>query len=388
MKILFLHTKYTQPGGEDRGFHLGANLLSSKGHIVKSLIFENDENKNFVKNIRNGYRAIYNIQSYSDTIIEIEKFKPDIVHVHNLHLQASPSVIYAAKKMKVPVVMSIRNYRLLCCNALLLRNGKPCEICVSKNNPLDGIKNKCYRSSYAASALVTAITEIHRIKGTWSQAVDAYIFVTEFARQKFAESKLNIESSKLITQPDFTVDAGEATEKRDEFFLFAGRIATEKGVNTLLEAFKNLPQHKLIVAGDGPLKSELMEKYAYCSNIQFTQWFDNDKLIELMKKCKALIFPSIWYEGLPFTIMESFSTGTPVISSNIGAMKTMITDSYNGLHFEAGNVEDLKRVVRVFAENRKSHLYANARQTYLDHYSSEKYYESIIGVYSKLLCKQ
>jgi glycosyltransferase involved in cell wall biosynthesis len=389
VKILFIHNKYKQFGGEDVAVELETSILKQKGHEVKTIFFENDPINGFFSKLGAACRSIYSLSSAKIVSKAIKEFTPDIIHIHNLFYIASPSILYIAKKHKVPVALTLHNYRLICANALLLRNNKICELCAQKKIPFSGIKYKCYRNSYAASALVTAITGIHKIFNTWKKKITICITLNEFSRSKLLHSSLQISGSKMITKPNFVPDPGEGDEHREDFFLFAGRIVNEKGVHILAQAFSHMPDEKIVIIGDGPGKTDLTQQFINYANIIFTGQLDKTLVKGYMKRCKAFICPSIWYEGAPLTIIEAFATGTPVIASKLGAMAESITDGFNGLHFTAGDANDLKNKIGIFSKEIANHkmFYKNARQTYLEKYHPEIHYKALMNIYETAIAK-
>lgn len=387
MKVLFIHNHYKLAGGEDIALKLQQDLFTQKGDDVRVILFDNSEIKNGFPLIT-GINSIYNSSSKHKIAREIELFKPDIIHIHNLFFLASPSVLFAAYDSKVPVIFTLHNFRLICCNAFLLRNQSICELCTQKVVPLSGIKYKCYRSSHAQSALVTAITSIHKLIGTWKNKVHTYIALTEFGKAKLFNSSLRLPEGQMVVVPNFVSDPGTGSSSRQDFFLFVGRISPEKGVALLLECFASLPQHTVVIAGEGPEREALERQYGNYPNISFYGQQSKSQVFELMKQTKAMIAPSIWFEGLPFTIIEALSTGTPVIASRLGAMTEIIQDGYNGFHFESGNVEDLKKAVLRFSElagDKQAGIYRQSRQTYEEKYHPDVYYKSIKSVYAKAI---
>jgi glycosyltransferase involved in cell wall biosynthesis len=185
--------------------------------------------------------------------------------------------------------------------------------------------------------------------------------------------------------PNFVEDTGVGTSIRAGF-LFVGRISMEKGVAMMLECFTKLPQYNLIVAGEGPDKIKLQTLFKNFSNIIFYGQKSKNEILELMKQSEALIFPSIWYEGLPFSIIEAFSTGTPVIASNLGSMSNMVIDGYNGLHFEPNNVDDLFESIGKFMRTAdKKRMRIQARETYEKSYTPEAHYHQLLSVYQKAI---
>ena len=383
MRILFIHNKYKQYGGEDVAVELEIAILIKKGHDVRTIFYDNTSVKGLLSKILAGLRSIYNFSSAKEISKIILQFKPDVIHIHNLFFIASPSVIYAANRHKVPVILTLHNYRLICANALLMRNNEVCELCTQKKIPLAGIKYKCYRNSATESALVTAITGFHKLRNTWENKVSAYITLNEFSRSKLLHSSLQVPEYKMITKPNFVPDPGEGSIDREDFFLFAGRIAKEKGVQVLAKAFASMPEYKIIIAGDGPERKLLQEEFGSYPNISFKGQMEKKQISEYMKKCKAFICPSIWYEGAPLTIIEAFATGTPVIASRLGSMAETITDGFNGLHFTAGDADDLCKKIELFIKETEQHsmFYKNARQTYLEKYHEDIHYNAILKIY-------
>lgn len=390
MKVLFIHNKYKQYGGEDVAVELETTVLIKRGHTVRTILFDNSTVAGLFSKIFNGIRSVYNFAAAAEISKAIHQFKPDIIHIHNVFFIASPSVIEAADRHKIPVILTLHNYRLICANGLLLRNNQVCELCRQKKFPLAGIKYKCYRNSAAESALVIAITGIHKFRNTWKNKVSRYIILNEFSRSKLLYSSLDVPEYKMVTKPNFVPDPGEGNNDREDFFLFAGRIAKEKGVHILAKAFAGMPEHKIIIAGDGPERKLLMQEFGSYPNIYFTGQMEKKQVIETMKRCKAFICPSIWYEGAPLTIIEAFATSTPVIASRLGSMEESIIDGFNGLHFTAGDADDLRRKIEFFINELKMHpmFYKNARQTYLEKYHEDTHYDAILKIYQNAIAEK
>jgi glycosyltransferase involved in cell wall biosynthesis len=389
MKILLVHNKYKQRGGEDVAVELESSLLLSKGHSVEVLYFDNAEISSGNNGFMSAARAIYNSDSANLLSKRIEEFQPDILHIHNLFFIASPSILYAAWKKKIPVVQTLHNYRLICANSLLLRDNRPCELCRHQTFPMSGIIYKCYRGSSGASALVTTITSWHKVIGTWQKKIDKFIALTNFARNKLEDSSLKPLPNQIVVKPNFIPDPGTNHSEREDFFLFVGRLSAEKGAKFLCEAFSQL-QSNLIIAGDGPEKVELEKQYADCSNISFTGLLERNAVLDLMKKCKALIIPSIWYEGLPFTMLEAFSMGTPVLASRLGGMEESIEPGKNGFLFNPNDAPDITRCIMHFLGTIKSDpgIYHTTREIYLARYHPESNYNAIMNIYEEVIRKK
>lgn len=387
MKILFIHNRYQHAGGEDVAVQLEINILNQFGHATEVLYFDNTSIAGMPGKIKSGINSFYNLSSRKKVSAAIDEFKPDVIHVHNVFFQASPSVLFAAHQRHIPVVMTLHNYRLICANAMLLKENKPCLECIHQKIPLTGIKNACYRDSVIESALTTAITSLHKFTKCWSDRVNKYIALTEFAKNIFLSSSLEVTEQQITVKPNFVLDNGTGLEAREDFFLFVGRLSNEKGLTHLLEAFAELKTQKLLVVGVGPLEYHLRKRYEFYNNITFLGKKTRNEVFELMKQTKALMFPSIWYEGLPYTIIEAFSTATPVLASNLGAMPHMIVDGYNGLLFEPANAGNIIETVQRFNRKETDSFYVNARRSYLENYHPDKHYSAIINLYESLISK-
>ncbi|MFT3825565.1 MAG: glycosyltransferase family 4 protein [Chitinophagaceae bacterium] len=389
MRILFVHNRYKQStGGEDSAVEAEIKLLESNGHQVSLLLFDNATIGNGVINqVKAGITAIYNVNSKKKLQEVIQLFSPDIIHIHNLFFEASPSVLYAAKESGIPVILTVHNYRLLCVNALLLRNGKVCEDCVQSVFPWKGIIRKCYHNSIADSALVGLITTTHKLRSTWSTKIDRFVTPSSFIRSKLLNSSLSItDPDKIVVKGNFIDDPEDAPpSERKDFFLFVGRLSAEKGIHFLLSSFAKWPHLKILIVGDGPDKDELLKQYSQYPNISFEGKKGKNEVLALMKQAKALIFPSIWYEGLPLTIVEAFASGLPVIATRLGAMQEMISHKINGFLFEKEDPDSLKSAIQEInsmVQQGNYALYNGARNIFMEHYHADVCYKKIMDIYT------
>jgi glycosyltransferase involved in cell wall biosynthesis len=374
-------------GGEDTTVEAEIRLLTEKGHTIEALYFNNESfGGSLLSKIKAGIRTIYNVQSKKQLTEVIIAFRPDIVHVHNFYFQASPAIFDAAAECKVPIVFTVHNFRLICVNALLLRNNQVCEACVHSFFAWKGVVHKCYHNSTVDSAMVALISASHKLKQTWTKKVNRYITPSSFLRKRLLDSSLNLEDAeKISVKRNFLPDPGiGAFTARDRYYLFVGRLSEEKGVDFLLRTMSTLAGEKLLVVGDGPEKENLVSTYGQFPNIRFLGKKDRSEVLHLLQHCRALLFPSIWYEGLPVTIIEAFATGTPVLASRLGAMEEMILPDNNGMLFEKEDAQALINAIQNLnkqVEVNDDSLYRGARTTYLNDYSPEVCYEEVMKIY-------
>jgi len=333
-----------------------------------------------------GAQLIYNPRSVQQVQSVINTFKPDVMHCHNTFPIASPGIYGAAKALGVPVVQTLHNFRLLCANALLFRDGHPCEACVNKSLPLEGIIHGCYRQSKLQSGALTGMTAFHRLTQTWQTQVDQFIVLTDFARQKFSTGASRIPLSHMTVKPNFVFDAGEDEgTARENFILFIGRLSVEKDIPSLLTAFSqtDIP---LKIVGVGPFEDLVRQAAATSPNIQYLGYQDKTSVLALLKKARAFILPSTCYEGCPMTILEAFSTGTPVLVSQTGGLPELVTHNEDGLLFEPGNPNSLLAQVQSIAVDDQLHarLSHNARASYVRRFTPEQHFAQTMAVYQQV----
>lgn len=385
MNILQIHNFYQQPGGEDRVFHSETSLLRSGGHSVIQYTLYNDQ-INYLSKAALFRKTIWNTASYHEVEQLIIQNKPDVCHFHNFFPLISPSAYYACQKNHVPVVQTLHNYRLICLNALLLREGSVCEDCVHKIFPLPGVLHGCYHQSKAASFVVAAMLGVHRLLGTWSRQVDTYIALTEFAKKKFVEGGLP--AKKIVVKPNFVI-SNIGLSHSSQYALFVGRLSVEKGIMSLLEAWKNLDHVPLKIIGDGPL-FESAKKYIgrnCLGQIELLGSRTSDEVFRQIKRASFLVFPSICYENFPLTVVEAFSYGVPVISSQLGAPTDIIENHRTGLFFQPGNAQDLAEKVKWAWDNKTimEEMGNNARLEYESKYTAEKNLHALEDIYKQTI---
>ncbi|AKD58702.1 glycosyltransferase [Spirosoma radiotolerans] len=389
MKILFIHNRYQQHGGEDVIFDQEVSLLKAAGFDVEVLIFNNEsfsKEKGAYKLVA-GLKTFYNNESAKIVEMTICTFKPDVVHIHNLFYTASPSIISAVKRLGVPVVMTLHNYRLVCSGVFLMREGEvPCERCVSKTVPLDGIRYKCFRNSRLQSAQLTLVTSLHKVINTWKK-VDKYVVLTDFAKTKILQSSLNLSSDQITVKPNSISDLGYVTpSSRKNFILYIGRLSPEKGISTLLDSIRKLPPINIKIIGDGPLRDSVDELSRGFPMVEYLGQQPREVVVEYLKQCKALVVPSVWYEGLPTVILEALSTGTPVLCADNPNLRSIVGDCAS--FFAAGDEQDLARKISHLYNNEISDLdCVRSRDQYEKRYTHEIVLQEQVDIYSSLVVR-
>jgi len=350
LKIISVHNRYLQPGGEDQVFESEARLLKDCGHQVTQVQERTAYPDGIVKKLGVAVDCVWSRKWHRQFREMLQSARPDVVHIHNFFPLISPSVYYACRKEGVPVVQTLHNYRLLCASAEFYRDGKVCEECLH-HGLLPGIRYGCYQGSKLGTAALSLMLGTHRRFRTWTNMVDCYIALTEFARRKMIEGGLP--ADKIRVKPNFVLpDPGSkdtnSRERNSEYALFVGRLVQAKGVLSMMKAWELMPHIPLMIAGDGPCREQIETelKAGKLPSVKYLGRLSRPDTLATMKQARFLIFPSEWYEGFPVTIAEGFACGTPVICSRLGSMQEIVTDGLTGLHFQAGDTEDLAKKVQ------------------------------------------
>jgi len=379
MRILQLHNTYQQRGGEDVVVAAEAKLLRDHGQTVDTLIVSNDVIAGIASQLSTVISLRYSRASRDLVADRIRTFRPDLLHVHNTFPRLTASVYDAAAALGVPVVQTLHNFRLGCSNGFLLRDDVVCEKCWH-GSPYWGALHACYRHSRPASFFVADMIAHHRRRNTYSRKVDRFIALTEFSRGKFVE--LGLPASRISVKPNFVDDPGPAPDSPRHGALFAGRLSAEKGIETLLEAWREI-DYPLTIAGDGPLLERV--RTFGLKNVTVAGRLQAMEIKALMSAAAMLIFPSIWYEGMPLTIVEAFAQGLPVVGSNIGNISEMLIGG-GGRLFEAGSASALRREVQQLIEDTAlmRSLGREARFLYEAAFSPEANYRQLMKIYGEV----
>ena len=380
-KILLVHNYYQQRGGEDESFETEAALLRDHGHEVVLHTAHNDA-VDGMSSARLAAALLWNGEAYREVRALIRRERPAVVHCNNTFPLLSPSVYYAARAEGVPVVQHLRNYRLSCVNGLFFRDGRVCEDCLGSFAPWRGVRHGCYRQSRVASAGASAMVGAHRALGTWSRLVDVYVTLTEFARGKLVEAGLP--ADRVRVKPNFLQCPPEIGDGSGGYALFVGRLAPEKGVGTLLEAWDQLGSAlELVVVGDGPIEGDVAAAVARGAHVRWLGRQPRERVHELVGAARLLVFPSEWYETFGRVAMEAFAAGTPVVAARIGAVAEVVEDGRTGLHFRPGDAADLADRVTWALDHPDEWgaMRVAARQRFDALYTAEKNYQMLMALY-------
>jgi glycosyltransferase involved in cell wall biosynthesis len=389
LKLLLVHNFYqsSSPSGEDTAFRSEVELLRAGGLVVETYVRHNDEIRpELGSRVSAALNGLWSARTHRDLLSLLRDFRPDLAHFHGTFPLVSPSGYAACKASGVPVVQTFHNYRSICPNGLLLRNGVPCEDCLGRL-PLPAVQHACYRSSRLATLLAAGIS-VANARAFHRHSVDQFIALTDFAADLFARSgvprdRIAVRPNCLDTDPP--VGSGDGG-----FVLYAGRLSQEKGVRVLLQAWTREGLPECVVVGDGPLRLELeQESRRRQLRIRFLGSLPRSEVIRLMRMAAAVVIPSICYEGLPMVFLESMASGTPVACSDIGGLASLVADADNGAKYPAGDSQALAAsVLRIIGDGTAARrLRGRCRSIYDEHYATNRARERLLGIYERTMAR-
>ena len=386
MKILAVHNRYRYRGGEDFAFEAECALLESHGHQVIRYLEDNARIAS-MSTARLLQATLWNRQAYRDLRKLIARERPSIVHLHNTFPLLSAAAPAAAGAAGVPIVETLHNFRPVCLNGLLLRDGAPCEKCVGRRWAWPGAWHACYRESRAASLWAALSLGARRLSGAWHHGVEAYIVVSRFARTVFRRAGLP--ESKLMLKPNFVHPDPGPGDGRGGYVLYLGRLSQEKGVLLLVEAWVRLRSRtKLLMAGDGPLAGRLRET-ASGHAIELLGARPREEVFRLLQDALLLAAPSLCYEGCPLAVLEAFAAGTPVVASNRGGLAELVNPGETGWLAPAGDAEALAAVLDAALTDPglRSEMRRRARRHYEQNYTAETNYRRLMEIYRRAVAR-
>lgn len=383
MRILIVHNFYQHHGGEDTVVQQEADELSKRGHEVKILTTQNSKG---IKGILQYGLYPYNMIVAYRLLKQIETYKPQIIHIHNLHYGIGPLLIRKLKNRRYPLVMTLHNFRLICPSATLFAHGSLFTSSITENFPWTAVKEKVLDNSLLKTFITAYTYWAHRQAGTWN-AIDQYFTFSDFSKSIFTASKLNIPAHKLTIKPNFVPVPQVSKATFADYFVYIGRLSVEKGIIPLLEGISQT-NYTLKIYGTGPQEEEVKEFARSYPTIEYHGFQPKDKLAEVLAEANALIVPSVCYEGMPMNIIEAFSLGTPVLCSNIGILAQMVVPLQTGLHFEPASRHSITTCLEKWMSldlQAKEKISTNCIDEYLNKYTAARNMVLVEDVYQHLI---
>jgi len=379
MRILIAHSRYLSgaASGENRVAEDEARLLSEAGHQVH-LWSPSPEVGSKLEVVKTGVAAMWSSTGTKELRRLIRRHRAEVVHFHNLFPMLSPAALRTAHAEGAAAVVTLHNYRLMCLPATFLRDGRVCELCLGKV-PLQGVRYRCYRGSAAGSAALAASLTLHRAAGTFDR-VTRFLAVGGFVRQKYLEA--GFRADRVRVKANFTWEAPRR-EGAGEYFLYLGRLAPEKGVDTLISAWRKAPG-RLLVVGDGPDGPSLRRDAP--DGIEFAGQIPSTDVAAIVAKARALLVPSKWFEAAPRGIIEAYAAGVPVLASRIGALQEAVDEEVSGLLLPHDDPDAWTAAAeRLMVDDETERLGAGAFETWQAKYSPERGLAGLEAAYEEAL---
>ena len=409
MKILLVNTNHYRGGGDSTYTFNLAELLRSKGHEIAFFAMKNerneaDPNQDFfvedidfremahAKTLRNATsvlsRSIYSAHARENFAKLLDRVQPDLIHLQAIHAHITPSVIFEAKKRRLPVVWTLHDYKLICPNThfLIDSTSEICEAC-GRGRFYQPILKRCKKNSLAASAVVSLEAYVHKLINMQGH-VDVFLTPSSFLRKKLISR--GFPSSKVFHVPNFLPDDMFRFSPEDHgYFLFFGRLSTIKGVRTLIEASRMCPDIEFRLAGriEGPLIDEIPTFLP--PNAKYVGLKHGEELWRLLEGARAVVVPSLWYENQPFSILEAFARGKPVIASDLGGMTELIGREERGLLVPAGDAAALADAMhQMLSDHGRRDAMALAAFDYVRSiHTPEVHYKLMLDIYHQVISR-
>lgn len=388
-RVLLVNKFYYHRGGDCIVALATERLLKAKGHAVAVFGMKHPENLpspwttyfpdevSFSDTrLRRRFRAagrLFRPRAVMDGFSRIlDDFRPDVVHLHNIHSYLSPVVAQAAHQRGIRVVWTMHDYKLICPTYACLRDGKPCELCFRRKSAV--LSRRCMKGSRAAS-LLAWMEALYWNRKKVERLVDRFISPSLFLKEKMVSAGFS--AAQIEVAPNFVDMHMPVVRTKEDYYCYVGRLSVEKGVEMLLRAAGGLP-YRLKVIGGGTMSDYLKKQYPH-RHIEFLGQLSHEQLLPIVQRARFSVIPSIWYENNPLGVIESLCLGTPVLGARIGGIPELIEEHVNGLLFEAGNeVELQQKIERLFSMDfNASAIAEDARERY----SVERYYQKISSIY-------
>jgi glycosyltransferase involved in cell wall biosynthesis len=409
MKILLVN-KYLYPKGGDAIYTIQLQrLLEKNGHEVWLWGMKHPENPDYplekyfvnridydsslsiLKKIRNGLNVLYSFEAKKKIKRVLEICKPDIVHLNNIAHQLTPSIIDAVRMKRIPMIMTMHDYKTVCPIYTLFRKNKPCELCRGRRFFFCAI-TKCSKNSYIKSIISTIEMYLHHSILHIYENVNCFIGASNFLVQKVREMGQRSDCTQIPCFIDLAEYPDYSGMSKDNTIVYMGRLSAEKGLSTLIEAVQGLDIH-LNLIGEGPMRPALekqVESSGLGSQVTFMGYVSRKDAMEEVKKAMCCVYPSEWYETFSLATIEAFALGVPVISSRIGALPELVRDGVTGLTFRPGDADELREKLLWLRNHpeRAGQMGKIGRGLVERNYSSEVQYPRLIEVYCRAIARQ
>lgn len=399
MRILLVNKFHYLRGGSEKYYFELAQLLKSKGHTVGFFSMKHEENittsdtEYFVEEIdlNTGSKlkaldVIYSQENKRLMAKALEEFKPDIVHINNFQRQLSASIIDAIKEKNIPIVMTVHDLNPICPASIMLYNGEVCDDCITKGYA-QCIKKKCVKGSTLKSTLGVMEKKYYDFHKVFRK-IDCIISPSEFIKNQLINGKLKY--NEIVTLHNFVNESERNEYVLGDYAFYLGRLSKEKGILNLIEAIGDIPDAKLLIAGDGPERERIeayISEHKLDGRITLLGYQNQDSIHKYITNSRFVVIPSIWNENCPYSVLEAMEIGKPIVASRMGGIPELIADGENGYLYKADDINELKeKLTLLLNDYEKVNSFAQkSRELYESYYSPDSYYNELIKIYNKVM---
>lgn len=366
MKIAQVNKFFYYKGGADRVCLDEVQMLEAAGHEVSHFSMKHEKNlpspyeQFFIehidftkeKSVKKAAHYIWSEEARKKMTAFLQEAQPDVIHMHNIAHQLTPSILWAARKAGVPVVQTLHDYKLICPNYRLYTKGSVCEQCKYKKY-WNAVANKCAQDSTASSVIAAAEMMAHKwVLRSYERGIKKYIAPSQFMRDKVIEWGIPEDSVIYIPNAIETPEKDDSMQRKKQV-VFVSRLVKEKGIHVVLDAAAQLQEGKIIVIGDGPDKENMENriKKEGIENVEMMGFQNHETIYRVMQESQAVIMPSLWYENAPMVVQEAFALGVPMLVSRIGGLPELVEEGVNGYIHEPGDAEGLAKNIEMCYSN-------------------------------------
>ncbi len=400
MNVVLVHKCFFKKGGAEVFFFEVGRVLKEHGHKVAYFSCKDEQNKesewakyfidapnfktpNLIKKMEAMFSIPYNLKAKKKFGQLLDDFKPDIVHCFNIMTHISPSIMVAAKERNIPVVISHNDYKHICPNYQLYRNGETCEACKG-HHYMNCVKYRCAHNSLAFSTASAIELYVHHWMKVYEKNVTLHLFSCDYMAQKTEEFwNRKINKGKLMNP--FNIPAKPIMTEKGDYGLYFGRLVGEKGVDVLLKALSLAKDIPFVIVGNGP-DEEHLRKIAQeleLKNVRFVGPKWGAEIDDFLSKAKFIVVPSLWQENFPYVILQAFAAGKPVIGSKRGGIPEMITPD-RGFLYEANDFRSLANYMKLLWDNSSDCIKKgkNGREYIEETFNDGRFYHDIVTNYN------
>lgn len=406
MQILLANKFLYEKGGAEKSLFETARLLQAHGHQTRFFAMQHARNRpcadagHFVSEVdyedsslrmrlKAAARMLYSLEAARKLAGLLDDARIDIAHLNNIYHQLSPSILRTLHRRGVPMVMSLRDYKVVCGSYQMLADDRPCEACRGGRH-LQATLKRCVKDSLAASVLTTVeMTLHHRILDLYG-LVDLFISPSAFLKDKVREMGF---PGEVVHLPNFVGGLDQVSPQygsAQPLLVYSGRLGREKGLATLVRAVKGLPL-RLELLGEGPMGEplEALARQESIANVAFAGYLSGDALQDRVRAATAVVVPSQWYENNPRSVIEAFALGKPVIGARIGGIPELVRHGDTGLTFTPGDEQALRGCIdELLAQPaRAAEMGRRGRHLVETELSPERHYAGLMQVYERAIAR-